>query len=109
MPWLTRGDKRYYYRSVWTPRGPRNVYMGTGSGAAAVAEADTLRRLERQRERKERGAIQAKIEQTLISVVELNENLELLTRAALVAAGFYNHARSEWRRRRHARDKRTQQ
>ena len=105
MPWLTRGDRCYYYRSIRTAKGPRNVYVGTGPAAAAVAEADELRRRERQRVHEELGAIQAKIEETLVAVVELNENLELLTRSALLAAGYHQHARSEWRRRRHAKHK----
>jgi len=101
MPWRTRGNKRYYYRSVRTTEGPRSVYVGTGPAAVAIAAADELHRLERQKQDEKLAATRAEISQMLGPVIELNENMELLTRAALLAAGFYHHSRSEWRRRRH--------
>ena len=36
MAWETRGEKRYYYRSARTAKGPQRIYVGTGPAAVEV-------------------------------------------------------------------------
>lgn len=101
MPWQVRGNKRYYYRSVATPDGPRRVYVGTGAAGEAAAATDELRRRERQRNADRFVALQAEISETLSPVEELDQNLDLLTHATLLACGYHQRRCNEWRRRRY--------
>ena len=103
MPWEQRGKRRYYYRAVRIAGRPRRTYVGTGIVAEMAAAADQQRRLQRQRQREEWEAAVAEINQTTGPIAELNEDLELLTRAAFLTAGFHQHVRGQWRRRRHAK------
>ena len=97
MSWKRRGRNRYYYRSVRVDGRPRTTYVGTGMVGATAAAADQLHRIQREQLKEKQQRITA----DSATVVELNEQLESLTRAALVAAGFYQHARCQWRRRHH--------
>jgi len=78
-------------------------YVGTGTLAELVAQADAEERHRREEEtaawRKERELMEALEAQ----VEELCEVSEVLARAALVAAGYRQHARGEWRKRREQR------
>jgi len=101
MPWLQQGNKRYYYRSVRVNGRPRSVYVGTGKVGEIAAAADQLRRTRREHLKDEQQQILA----NAASAAELNGQLEALTRAALIAAGFHQHARCQWRRRHHAQQR----
>ncbi len=103
MPWRQRGQRRYYYRTIQTDGRPRSVYVGTGEVGEAAAAEDEARRAERRRQRELLKAQQQQITTNLSAVVELNERMESLTRAALLGAGFHQHARSQWRKRHHAK------
>jgi hypothetical protein len=95
MPWLLRGKKRYYYRSVRVDGRPRTIYVGGGLVGATGAAADQLRRIAREQLEEKRQRIAG----NTASVDKLGKQLESLMRAALVAAGFYQHARCHWRKR----------
>ena len=102
MPWRQKGNKRVYYRSVRVDGRPRTIYVGPGMIGETAAAAVQLRRVQREQLREKQQQIIAHSS----SVVDLNGQLESLTRAALVAAGFYQHARWQWRRRRNVKQRR---
>src|SRR5262245_33611829 len=90
----------YYTRS--RREGGRVVreYVGGGRIGELAAQLDAIKRNERQAdqelariEREEVAALDAPL-------AELNELADLLVRAALTAAGFHQHNRGNWRKRR---------
>jgi len=100
VAWEERGGRRYYYRSV--RRGGRVVkeYVGAGPVAEATAQLD-----EDDRRRREGAAVSWKEEMMRMEALEapieeLCDAAETLARAALVAAGYRQHNRGEWRLRR---------
>jgi hypothetical protein len=79
-------------------------YIGGGETAELVAEIDALEREQRRlealaqrQEKDELGALEADLR-------AVNETINLAARAALVAAGFHQHKRGEWRKRRERGD-----
>jgi hypothetical protein len=91
MPWEQVGRRRYYYRSEWVAGRPMRRYVGTGPAAELAAAADDLRRLERALEARERQAEQARFREAEVPLLQLCRLTDTLTRAALVAAGYYRH------------------
>jgi hypothetical protein len=103
MAWEQVGRQRYYYRSQWVKGRSVRRYVGTGPVAELAAAAYDLRKLKRVIEAREREAEQASHHQAEAPLLGLCGLTELLARAALVAAGFRQHDRGEWRRRREAK------
>jgi hypothetical protein len=68
-----------------------------------AAAADALRRAQRQAQANERRAREAAWLAADEPLRLLEDEADLLARAALVAAGYRQHDRGEWRRRRHER------
>jgi hypothetical protein len=95
MPWEQVGRRRYYSRSEWAAGRAVRRYVGTGPAAAA----DDLRRLERVIGARERRAEQDRHREAETPLLELCGLTDLLTRVALVAAGYHRHDRGAWRRR----------
>jgi hypothetical protein len=100
MAWEQRGDRTYYYRSVRSGTRVTKEYAGSGLmgvlGAEFDAEQREQRAYERERHARERAAWAA-LEQPARAVDDL---ADMLTAAALLAAGYRQHDRGEWRRRR---------
>ena len=100
-PWERRKRGNLYYTRS-RKEGGRVVreYVGRGALAELAAEMDALRRRRREEEakawRRERESLEA-LDRTL---EELYEAAEVLARASLIAAGYHQHHRSEWRKRR---------
>jgi hypothetical protein len=89
---------RYYSRSKKVNGRVVREYVGTGRVAELVAEMDALEREKRRldalalrQEKAELAALDADIE-------ALSETVNLVARAALLAAGFHQHKRGEWRK-----------
>ena len=102
MPWSQRGSRSYFYVSQRVNGRPVRRYVGAAASAAATlaaADAD-LRRLEREAAARERHAEQERLREAEAPLRQLCELTDVLARAALVAAGFNQHARGLWRRRR---------
>jgi hypothetical protein len=91
---------RYYTRSRKVGGRVVREYVGTGRLGELAAELDKLDRGRREAERAALRAEQADIGARDAPLDELHNLAELLTRAALVAAGFHQHKRGEWRKRR---------
>jgi hypothetical protein len=98
MPWEQVGRRRYYYRNQWVAGRPARRYVGTGPAAELAAAADDLRRLEHAIAARERQAEQARFREAEAPLLRLCGLTELLTRVALVAAGYHQHDRGAWRR-----------
>jgi hypothetical protein len=100
VAWEERGGRRYYYRSVRRGGCVVKEYLGTGPVAEATAQLD-----EEDRRRRKEAAEAWKEEMRRIEALEgpikeLCDAAETLARAALVAAGYRQHNRGEWRLRR---------
>ena len=100
MAWQEVDGRRYYYRGRRLCGRTRRVYVGAAGSPAAelAAAADHLRRLEREIAARERHAEQARQREVEAPLLELCELADVLTRAALLAAGYHRHDRGEWRR-----------
>jgi hypothetical protein len=100
MAWEQRGNRVYYYRSVRSGTRVTKEYAGSGFMGALAAEFDDEQREQRAYERERRArerAAWAALEQPARGVDDL---ADMLTAAALLAAGYHRHDRGEWRRRR---------
>ncbi|SIN69812.1 hypothetical protein SAMN05444166_0208 [Singulisphaera sp. GP187] len=102
MPWKRRGDTVYYYRSVRVGSRVRSVYKGGGEIGELFAEISEVNRTTR---RKLREADLLDVEhfqdeQRELGFDSFHRRVENLARAALEAAGYRRHKRSEWRKRR---------
>ena len=102
MAWQVDDARKYYYRHRRVGGRPRTVYVGAADDPAAelAAAADHLRRLGREAAARERQAEQARHQEVEAPLVRLCAASDVLTRAALLAAGFHRHDRGPWRRRR---------
>ena len=87
-------ERGYYYRVRRENGRVVREYVGRGRVAELMAKLDAL---DREKEREERR-LDADLE-------ALIETTDLLARAALVAAGYHQHKRGEWRKRRDGNDK----
>ena len=95
MAWQRQG---YYVRSMRDGEHVGTAYLGRGPLADAAAAHDARARALRARRRDELLRLDA-LDQP---VCDLCSGLDELVRAALCAHGFHQHARGQWRRKRHA-------
>ena len=100
MAWVQNGERRYYYRSRWQGGRCVRVYVGTGAAAELAAAIDDLARVQQQIAARALQEEQDRLAAAAAPLQQLCEISEVLSRAALLAAGFHQHARSQWRRRR---------
>jgi len=102
MAWQEVDGRRYYYRGRRLCGRTRRVYVGAAGSPAAelAAAADHLRRLGREAAARERHAERERQRGAEAPLLQLCQMTDALTRAALLAAGFRQHDRGEWRKRR---------
>lgn len=98
MGWEERNGQRYYYRKRRVGDRVISEYVGTGKLAEMAAALDDLERAreksqqqDRQQERAQYGALES-------DVKRVQEYTRLLTRAALLLAGYHPH-KGQWRKR----------
>jgi hypothetical protein len=100
----------YYYRSVRQGRRVRSVYCGGGELGRLAAEEDAIGRQIRENWRLE-GRLEladACEDDTLQRELDdLVASAREAAAAVLEAAGYHQHDRSEWRKRRDSRDRET--
>ena len=75
-------------------------YVGAGQVAELAAQLDAIERRKREAELDAERATRAKLDALNAPLNELNDLIDLAARAALAAAGFQQHKRGEWRKRR---------
>jgi len=90
----------YYTRSKKVNGRVVREYVGTGPLAELIAQKDALERRRHEEEATAWAAEKERLEALEAPVVELCEITEALARATLVARGYRQHKRGEWRRRR---------
>jgi hypothetical protein len=101
VSWETRrGRGRYYTRSRRAGGRIVRQYVGTGPVAELAAAADALRREGRRARAAALQAERARWEAARAALRRFAAGADLLTRAALLAAGYHQHDRGAWRRRR---------
>jgi hypothetical protein len=91
---------RYYTRSRKVNGRVVREYVGSGDLAELAAEWDAVERSRRDIERAAQRAKRDELQALDGPLDELNDVADLLARAALTAAGFHQHKRGEWRKRR---------
>jgi hypothetical protein len=75
-------------------------YVGTGPLAQLAAQMDAIARQEREAHKEHLRQVRAELDVLDADLEALGKQADLAARAALVAAGFRQHKRGEWRRRR---------
>lgn len=93
---------RYYTRSVRRGGRVAREYFGVGDVAVLVARLDTIERRQRAVARQAHQQIRMQLKALDSVVAEAWKGIEIVARAALVAAGYRQHQRGEWRRKRRA-------
>jgi hypothetical protein len=101
MAWEARGSRRYYTRSKRVNGRVVREYVGTGPVAELAAAADSLRRADRLAALESLRGEQARWREALTPLLALSRVADLVARAALLAAGYHQHSRSSWRKKRH--------
>jgi hypothetical protein len=91
---------RYYTRSKKVNGRVVREYIGTGDFAELVAKLDALEREQRELEHADEKALRNELTALDGTLSEMDSQAEVLARAALIVAGYHQHHRSEWRKRR---------
>ncbi len=100
MGWETRANGgRYYTRSRREHGRVVREYVGCGEKGELAAAADAARREEREADRTMIRAERERVQAIDANLVDLHRTADLLTRGALMAAGFERYKR-QWRKRR---------
>jgi hypothetical protein len=99
-----QGDRRFYYTSVREGGRVRKKYVGRGQKAEDLAREVEERRVARQAERDARLAEQMRVAAAERRLRDLRNMVNLLVRVVLEGAGYHQHHRGEWRRRRNVND-----
>ena len=101
MGWEPRGNGLYYFRYRKVDGRVTRQYLGAGGVAELAAAADALRRADRRAAAEARRAEDARWRAAVAPLLELSRAVDVVVRAALLAAGYRQHSRSSWRKRRH--------
>jgi len=102
MAWETRrGRGRYYTRSRKVNGRIIREYVGTGFVAELTAQHDAEARAQRLAERERLQHEATRWASATAPLMQVSQLLDGLTAAALFAAGYHQHHRGAWRKRRH--------
>ena len=82
----------------------RKQYLGAGPAAEEAARQDAARRAANAARRSEEQDAVRRYEADHSVLLALSQELESIARAALAEAGYYQHHRGEWRRKRVKRE-----
>lgn len=100
MGWEQRGGRSYYYTAERIGGRVVKRYVGTGTVAELASQLDAINQQRQDAEEESDRAARVELDALMAALVPLDELGDLLTRAALLAAGFRQHHRGDWRRRR---------
>lgn len=98
MSWDSRG---YYYRSRRMNGQVTREYIGKGEIAEFIAEGDAIERELKFLQRSIWVAEKQEMEGIDAQMRELDGIAMKIIKAAMTAAGYHQHKRGEWRRKRH--------
>jgi hypothetical protein len=79
-------------------------YVGTGLSGQLAAQTDATEREQRRVEYARAAEVRLEAERHDEDLEAVDRLADLLVRAALVAAGFHQHHRGEWRKKRESRN-----
>jgi hypothetical protein len=100
-PWERRErGGAYYTRSRREDGRVIREYVGGGALGAHAARKDALERQRREKQMARWRELQGELDAGEVPVNELSGFLDVLVRATLLAAGYHQHKRGEWRKRR---------
>jgi hypothetical protein len=91
---------RYYTRSKKVNGRVVREYVGTGRVAELAAQLDTLEREKRKVDAQELRDEKDELAALDADIKNLSESIDLVARAALLATGYRQHKRGDWRRKR---------
>lgn len=101
MSWESRnGRGAYYTRSKRCGGRIVREYIGSDALADAIAGADELERQRRKAAADTQRQERARLDAIDAQFARLDSLADLLVRASLVAAGYHQHHRGDWRKRR---------
>jgi hypothetical protein len=101
MAWETRkGRGRYYCRSKRVNGKVVREYLGKGWSALSVAELDDVLRAKRRAAVAARREVNGELQKVDADLLAICKSVDLVAKAALLAAGYHQHHRGEWRRKR---------
>jgi len=101
MSWESRnGRGNYYTRSRRRFGRVIREYFGTDEVAVLIAKLDAIERRQRAAAKQECQHVQRHFAELDRLVARACDGIEIVARAALVAAGYRQHQRGEWRERR---------
>src|SRR4051794_17653540 len=98
-----RGSQLYYTRSRKINGRVVREYVGGGPAGALAALVDAEERRQREEARAAWMKERERLEELAGLIDEFCEDVEVITRSALIAAGFRRHKRGQWRRKREPR------
>ena len=93
-------QNRYYSRSFKVNGRIIRQYIGGGEAGRMAAQQDEDRREKIRLRREAAKRLMTDLKAIDDTVIALCHRTEIAARAAMYAAGYYQHHRSEWRRRR---------
>lgn len=96
--WETVGNKHYYYHYRYADGRAYRIYVGSSLAAELQAALDAQHRAYRRAQLTAQQAEQANWNAVQAPLLDLHDHTDLLMKAALYAAGCYQHYR-HWRRR----------
>lgn len=100
MGWDRKGNRFYYSRSKKVGGRVIREYIGTGPLAQLAAKLDAEQRARREAKAAAWRAEKAQLEALDGLMNELHKMANFMTQATLTLAGYHQHNRGEWRRRR---------
>jgi hypothetical protein len=95
-----RNGRPYLYESVWEGGRVTSRYVGRGEDALLINALKTVDRDEQDYQRYEQQVERKRLIDLERGLDELARRARDLAREALTAAGYHQHHRSEWRKRR---------
>lgn len=104
MGWKNINGRLYYYRSRREGDRVRTDYLGPAGHAELFSGLDAIDREEKEARREQERDERESVEREEAEVSAWFDRVEAVARAALDAAGYHQHKRGEWRRKRHGRD-----
>jgi hypothetical protein len=106
MAWEKRNGRGCYFTTSVQRNGHRKrLYFGSGPAANLAATLLLKRQVERKLEAEKRRKEQAQIQAAEALLDDLCVASDLLVRGALTTAGYHQHDRGAWRRKRHVQPK----
>ena len=99
MAWVLRGNREFYYRSVYTGGKSCMQYVGAGPVAQLAASYDQLHRARRLADKQSLAELRRHLQAVDARLAELTWRADLLGAASLICAGYHRRGKCSWSRR----------